>query len=115
MNRELDAKNKWNNEGLDEKIKDEFEIIEDEFLEDYDVKDMEKEINSMKNHGFRWDKLIRLFIALRWVFNIVIIAFPWMLWSGALTITNIVLNAWINKWWAKGNIWLLSNTVFGII
>lgn len=69
----------------------------------------------MKKQGFRWDKLIRLFVAFRWVINIIVVGFPWMVWSFLIMIVNIVLNAWLNKWWAKGNIWLLSNTIFGLL
>ena len=35
-----------------------------------------------------------------------------MIISFLLLVYNIVINAWINKWWAKGNVWLLANTVY---
>ena len=78
---------------------------------------MEHEINVIGIDGiktFKWDKLVKLFIAFRWVFNTAFIGFPWLVWSSLMVIYNIVFNAWINKWWAKGNFWLLANTYFSI-
>jgi hypothetical protein len=68
----------------------------------------------MINHGFNWNKLIKAFIALRWVVNTVLIGIPWTAWSFLMVVYNIVFNAWLNKWWAKGNLWLLVNTYFCI-
>lgn len=78
---------------------------------------MTHEINVIGIDGiktFKWDKLVKLFIAFRWVINTAFIGFPWLVWSSLMVIYNIVFNAWINKWWAKGNFWLLANTYFGI-
>lgn len=83
-------------------------------MDDYQVDEIK---NSVEDIGkkFRWGKLIKLFVAFRWVINTVLIGFPWVVWSVLLVVYNIVFNAWLNKWWAKGNIWLLANTYFAII
>lgn len=110
----MEEQNRWDQEDIGDKIKEEFDGIGKEFLDDYEVDDMDREITSITKHGFTWGKLQKLFIAFRWVINIVIIGFPWLLWSFLLVVYNIVFNAWLNKWWAKGNVWLLFNTYFAI-
>lgn len=82
---------------------------------DYDIKELEREVDSLSKGGKSWDKYIRVFVTLRWVINILVIGLPWMFISFLMLIYNIVINAWINKWWAKGNLWLLGNTILGIV
>ena len=110
---ELKKQNIWDDEDLGAKIVDEVEDIEKEFLDDYKVDGIEKEIKSI-NKKFKWDKLVKLFIVSRWIINTIFIGIPWLFWSFLMVLYNIVFNAWINNWWAKGNIWLLVNTYFSI-
>lgn len=84
-----------------------------ELLDDYDTKEIEKSTIEL-GKGFKWDRFTRVFVALRWVINIVCIGLPWMLVSVALVAYNIVFNAWLNRWWGYGNVWLLGNTFFAI-
>ena len=85
-----------------------------ELLDDYDIKEIEETTSKLKNDGFNWDRFTRVVVALRWVINTVLIGIPWFAISLALVAYNIVFNAWLNKGWGYGNIWLVSNTVFAI-
>lgn len=49
----------------------------------------------------------------KWIINLFIVALPWAGFSFMMMLYNIVFNAWINKWWAFGNIYLMANTVYG--
>ena len=83
-------------------------------MDDYDIKEIEGATNKIKKDGFNWDNFTRVVVALRWVINIFIIGVPWFLISNALVLYNIVFNAWLNKGWGYGNVWLVSNTCFAI-
>ena len=87
--------------------------LEDEFLDDYDVKEIEETTNELAK-GFNWDRLTRVIVSLRWAFNTMFIGFPWMVISVLLVVYNIVFNAWLNRWWGYGNLWLIANTYFAI-
>ena len=49
---------------------------------------------------------------LKWYINLIFVGLPWVLFSWLMAWYNIIINAWINKGWALGNIWLMSNTFF---
>ena len=51
-------------------------------------------------------------LTMKWVFNTVFIAFPWVIISIILFVFNVILNIVMNKWWAYGNFWLIFNTFF---
>jgi hypothetical protein len=54
-------------------------------------------------------------VAIKWVFLVLIIGIPWLVFSQLCIIYNIVFNAWLNAGWAEGNLWLLGNTFYAII
>lgn len=113
-----DAKLKWERESIGDKIKDEFNYLEDEFLDDYDTTEMKNEITEIQKHGLpgsysivgAW--LFKLVIAFRWLINTIFIGVPWMFLAITAIVYNVGFNIMWNKWWAKGNIWLFSNTLF---
>jgi len=58
------------------------------------------------NHS--WFEYLQFF---GWVFNFFFIGIPWALIAIALVVFNIVVNIWLNEWWADGNAFLIYQTV----
>ena len=52
---------------------------------------------------------------IKWYFNLIFVALPWGLLSWLMAWYNIIINAWINKGWAEGNVWLILNTIFCLL
>ena len=53
-----------------------------------------------------------MIMEVKWYLNLVFVGIPWVALSWLMAWYNIIINAWINKGWALGNIWLISNTFF---
>jgi hypothetical protein len=54
-------------------------------------------------------------MALRWYVNFVMIGIPFGIMGIGSIIWDIVVNVYLNRMWAEGNIYLLANTFFVII
>jgi len=59
-----------------------------------------------------WE-FVQFCYSVRFYINLLFIALPWIAFSGTLEIALIVVNAWLNNWWAEGNFYLIANTVLG--
>lgn len=76
--------------------------------------DADQAIRNYKSKGFSMERLMKIFVTLRWVLNIFWFGLPWMFFSFIFVGWNFMINILWNKWWAGGNIWLMLNTVFAI-
>lgn len=65
--------------------------------------------------GVTWSNIWEWFVYFRFVFNAVFIGFPWTIFLVLSVVWNVVLNAYLNRWWAGGNVYLVANTIFGLI
>jgi len=101
-------------EPIDEEIKDEFNWVEKEIENEYNIDEIREDGEDLVKK-FTFPKIFKLFVALKWVYFILIIGIPWCAFTGLLLLANIIVNAWLNEGWAEGNFWLLGNTVFAII
>jgi hypothetical protein len=64
---------------------------------------------------FTFPKIWKLFVALKWVYSILLIGVPWCILSYLFVIYNFVGNIWLNEGWAQGNFWLMGNTIYAMI
>lgn len=69
----------------------------------------------MLTDAFSLPNLFAFFVALKWVWLVIIIGIPWIIFSQLSIVYNIVFNAWLNAGWAEGNLWLLFNTWYAIV
>lgn len=99
-------------ESLDDKIKDEFVDLGDEITDTYATGEIVDSWNEINKYGFTMPGLYKLLLKLRWAFMIVFVGFPWIILSLLSWVFNVVFNAWLNKGWAEGNVYLLANTYF---
>lgn len=58
-----------------------------------------------------WDA----FTQTAYIINISVIAVPWTLLGAALIIWDLVLNIFFNKGWAGANVFLIANSIYGVI
>ena len=49
------------------------------------------------------------------IINFWVIALPWTIANVAGLVWNIFTNIQFNKWWAGGNVYLIANTVYGVV
>lgn len=64
-------------------------------------------------HPEHLEYTMEVIIGGKWIINLFVVALPWLGFSFLMMLYNIVFNAWLNKWWALGNIYLLMNTAYG--
>ena len=55
---------------------------------------------------------IQRFNLLIWLINMAAFAAPFTFITFICWIGNIVLNIWMNQWWAHGNLFLMANTMY---
>jgi len=101
-------------EPVDEEIQDEFNYLEKEIEKEYNIDEI-REDGAAVVEKFTFPKIFKLFVALKWVYSIVLIGLPWVGLSYLFLLFNIVGNAWLNEGWAEGNFWLLANTGYAIV
>jgi len=102
--------NHWGPEHIDERM---LNLVEDFGIEeanDLGLIDMVDETVKVIEDPFNMESSMKLFVASRWVFNFFLLAWPWAFFSFLMFTYNIVFNAWLNKWWALGNFYLIFNT-----
>jgi hypothetical protein len=87
------------------------------------IKDVEKDIEKDADAVFediypegkkdlqnaQWYEYIFYF---RWIVNLIFFAMPYFAFSCAMVVVNIVLNIFMNKWWAGGHWLLIFNTFY---
>jgi hypothetical protein len=101
-------------EPIDEQITDEFNWVEEEIEKEYNIQEIKADGEDLEKK-FTFPKIFKLFVALKWVYSIILIGIPWVVFTGLALIYNIVANAWLNEGWAQGNFWLLANTFYAIV
>lgn len=55
-----------------------------------------------------WQRLMLL----KWIINLWVVGVPWCTVLFVIFVWNIYVNIFWNKWWAKGNLFLLGNTAY---
>jgi hypothetical protein len=101
-------------EPIDAQIEDEINYVEKEIEKEYNIDEIREDVEEVEKK-FTFPKIFKLFVALKWVYAIVLIGIPWVVLTGLSLIYNIVANAWLNEGWAQGNFWLLANTGYAIV
>lgn len=101
-------------EPVDKQIEDELNYLEKEVEKEYNIDEIREDGEEVVKK-FTFPKIFKLFVALKWVYSIILIGLPWVALTWLAVIANIVVNAWLNDGWAQGNFWLLGNTGYAII
>lgn len=57
----------------------------------------------------------RLLLEFSWQINFFFVFLPWIMEGASIFIFHLVLETWLNKGWAEGNMFLMAQTVFGAI
>jgi len=65
--------------------------------------------------AFTLPNFLAFIVGIKWVFLVLFLGIPWVIFSQLCVIYNIVFNAWLNAGWAEGNLWLLFNTWYAIV
>jgi hypothetical protein len=88
--------------GIEKDIeKDVDKVVEDIYPEG------RKDIKKMK-----WFETVNYF---RWFMNLILFAFPYFSISVVMIVLNLMLNIFLNKWWAGGNFLLIFNTIYILV
>lgn len=81
-------------------------------------KDVDKVIEDIYPEGkkdlkkLKWFETVNYF---RWFVNLILFAFPYFSISVVMVVLNLMLNIFLNKWWAGGNFLLIFNTFYLIV
>ena len=111
----IDAENRrFDNESFEDQFWEEGNYQLDELEDEYDIKEIEEAWENFISH-FTFPNFLALVVAAKWVFLVLFLGIPWLLFSQSCLIYNIVFNAWLNAGWAEGNFWLLGNTFYAIV
>lgn len=51
----------------------------------------------------------------RWVVNLFLVGLPYLLVAVLLNLYNIWFNIYMNDWWAEGNIYLVTNSIYSML
>ena len=101
----------WSEESWYDKISDMIWPVEEELLDQVNRDEIMEDYEDLQ-HGVTIPKLMKTFLAIKFLWNVLFVAIPWTIWAWLLWVWNIVFNSWLNKGWAEGNFWLLGNTAF---
>jgi len=95
-------------------LNDEVTFLTDELQHEYDVPDIRRKYWLLSD-AFTLPNFLAFVVAVKWVWLVLFLGIPWVIFSQLCVIYNIVFNAWLNAGWAEGNLWLLFNTGYAIV
>ena len=75
------------------------ERIEDEIM---------TEVDKIPYIGRKLHKIGTYIWYLRWIFNMAFFAIPWSIFVATLLAINVSFNIFYNRWWAGGNLFLVT-------
>lgn len=95
---------KENFEREEDMVSNEIKEVEDEFNND-----IPKELSDTNFMKHDWSFILN---GLRWVLNAVFIASPINFFLWVMVFWHYMVQIFLNKWWAHGNLFLISKTIF---
>lgn len=105
---------KFENESIEDEFADEVTYLTDEVQAEYDLPGIRRRYWLLSD-AFTLPNFLGFLVAIKWVYLVLFLGIPWVIFSQLCLLYNIVFNAWLNTGWAEGNLWLLFNTGYAVV